>query len=100
MVTAIALTLVLVNAFWSWNEFLWPFIVIVHDEMSTLPVALACWSRMLMSVGGATRAGQVMAAATLTALPIMVVFLIFQRRFVELLTAAVNVGERLPAEIR
>lgn len=88
MVTAMALTLVLVNAFWSWNDFLWPFIVIVHDEMSTLPVALARWSRMLMGVGGTTRAGQVMAAATLTALPIMIVFLLFQRRFVESLTMA------------
>ena len=86
MVTPMALTLVLVNAFWSWNDFLWPFIVIVHDEMSTLPVALARWSRMLMGVGGTTRAGEVMAAATLTALPIMIIFLIFQRRFVESLT--------------
>ncbi len=88
MVTPMALTLVLVNAFWSWNDFLWPFIVIVHDEMSTLPVALARWSRMLMGVGGTTRAGQVMAAATLTALPIMIIFLILQRRFVESLTMA------------
>lgn len=88
MVTAMALTLVLVNAFWSWNDLLWPFIVIVHDEMSTLPVALARWSRMLMGVGGTTRAGEVMAAATLTALPIMIIFLIFQRRFVESLTMA------------
>lgn len=88
MVVPMALTLALVNAFWSWNDFLWPFIVIVHDEMSTLPVALARWSRMLMGVGGTTRAGEVMAAATLTALPIMLIFLIFQRRFVESLTMA------------
>lgn len=88
MVTPMALTLVLVNAFWSWNDFLWPFIVIVRDEMSTLPVALARWSRMLMGVGSTTRAGPVMAAATLTALPIMITFLIFQRRFIEALTMA------------
>jgi len=86
MVVPMALTLALVNAFWSWNDFLWPFIVIVHDEMSTLPVALARWSRMLMGAGSTTRAGPVMAAATLTALPIMIVFLLFQRQFVEALT--------------
>lgn len=86
MVMPMVLTLALVNAFWSWNDFLWPFIVIVREEMSTLPVALARFSRMIMGVGGTTRAGPVMAAATLTALPIMVIFLIFQRRFVEALT--------------
>jgi multiple sugar transport system permease protein len=88
MVMPMVLTLALVNAFWSWNDFLWPFIVIVREEMSTLPVALARFSRMIMGVGGTTRAGPVMAAATLTALPIMVIFLIFQRRFVEALTMA------------
>ncbi len=88
MVTPMALTLALVNAFWTWNDFLWPFIVIVREEMSTLPVALARFSRIIIGVGGTTRAGPVMAAATLTALPIVVIFLIFQRHFVEALTMA------------
>jgi|DewCreStandDraft_4_1066084.scaffolds.fasta_scaffold14762_2 multiple sugar transport system permease protein len=87
MVAPMVLTLVLVNAFWSWNDFIWPFIVIVRDEMSTLPVLLARFARLLTGpVGRNIRYGEVMAAATLTSLPILVVFLLIQRMFVESLT--------------
>jgi len=42
--------------------------------------------RAIEPTGGATRYGEVMAAATLTALPIMIAFLVLQRQFVESLT--------------
>lgn len=87
MVMPMMLTLILLNSFWSWNAFLWPFIVIVREEMSTLPVSLARFARSVSGYGLATtRNGEVMAAATITALPMVIIFIIFQRRFVEALT--------------
>jgi len=86
MVMPMILTVALVNAFWSWNSFLWPFLVILRDQMATLPVALARYSRLVVGGGSTIRWGDVMAATTMTGAPMIVVFLIFQRRFVEALT--------------
>ena len=63
----------------SWNNFLWPLVVAQNEETYTLPVALA-----LYSVGqNSTQYGLLLAGATVVVLPILVVFLIFQRRFIE-----------------
>ena len=34
------LTAVVINFYWTWNAFLWPYLVIRSDEMTTLPIAL------------------------------------------------------------
>ena len=86
MVLPMVLTVALVNAFWSWNDFLWPFIVILRDQMATLPVALARYSRLVVGGGQTIKWGDVMAATTMTGAPIIIIFLILQRRFVEALT--------------
>lgn len=63
----------------SWNSFLWPLVVAQTEDRYTLPVALA-----LYSIGqNATRYGLLMAGATIVVVPVMVVFLVFQRRFIE-----------------
>lgn len=63
----------------SWNSFLWPLVVAQNEETYTLPVALA-----LYSVGqNSTQYGLLLAGATVVVLPILVVFLVFQRRFIE-----------------
>ena len=63
----------------SWNNFLWPLVVAQNEETYTLPVALA-----LYSVGqNSTQYGLLLAGASVVVLPILVVFLIFQRRFIE-----------------
>jgi multiple sugar transport system permease protein len=86
MVMPMLLTVALVNAFWSWNAFLWPYLVIAQESMATLPVALGRYSRMIVGGGRTIRWGDVMAAATLTGAPMIFIFLILQRRFVEALT--------------
>ncbi len=86
MVTPMLLTVALVNAFWSWNEFLWPYLVILHDYMATLPVALARYSRIVVGSGQTIRWGDVMAGTTIAGAPMIFIFLILQRRFVEALT--------------
>jgi multiple sugar transport system permease protein len=66
----------------AWNDFLWPLIVTSSDEMRTLPVGLALLARKNTVNWGQTMAGTVMAAG-----PMIIVFLLLQRRFIEGLTA-------------
>ena len=81
MIRPLILTTVLINFLWSWNGFLWPFIVIQHDEMATLPVALARYQGFQ-----AQRWDAVLAGATITSLPIVILYLFFQRKFIESLS--------------
>jgi multiple sugar transport system permease protein len=62
----------------SWNEFTWPLIVISRNDMMTLPVALA---RLLFAYR--VEYGIVMAAAAFSAIPLIVVFFLFQRQIVQ-----------------
>ena len=63
---------------WSWNSLLWPLLVLSNPDLMTIPVGLA-------TVQGSygIRYADVMASAILGALPLVVVFLLFQRRIVE-----------------
>lgn len=63
---------------WSWNNLLWPLLVLSSTKLMTIPVGLAS----VQSAFGIQYA-QVMASAILGALPLLVVFLLFQRRIVE-----------------
>ncbi len=63
---------------WSWNSFLWPLLVLTSTPLMTLPVGLAT-----VSSSYGIQYAQIMASAILGALPLMVVFLLFQRRIVE-----------------
>ncbi len=63
----------------SWNNFLWPLVVAQTESHYTLPVALALYSTGQNS----TQYGLLLAGATVVVLPILVIFMIFQRRFIE-----------------
>ena len=63
----------------SWNNFFWPLIVIDTTDHFTLPLAVQGLARGLYVDSWPVQ----MAAATIITLPIIVVFLVFQRRFVE-----------------
>ena len=60
----------------SWNNFLWPLVVAQSEDTYTLPVALALYSTGQNS----TNYGLLLAGATVVIIPILVVFLIFQRK--------------------
>ncbi len=62
----------------AWNNFLWPFIVTTDPSMMTIPVGLA---NVQGSYG--LRYAQIMASALLGGLPLVLVFLLFQRNIVE-----------------
>ena len=63
----------------SWNDFLWPLIAVNRPEMFPLPVALA----LLRSAYSAESYGPIMAGAALSAVPLLVVFIVANRRIVE-----------------
>lgn len=61
----------------AWNNFLWPFLIINDTSLMTLPVGL----QTVISAYGVQYA-QVMAQAVLAALPLILVFLVFQRQII------------------
>ncbi|SDQ36756.1 carbohydrate ABC transporter permease [Quadrisphaera sp. DSM 44207] len=61
----------------AWNNFLWPFIITSDPELMTLPVGLV---QVQSSFG--VRYAQVMASAILAGLPLVVVFMLFQRQII------------------
>jgi len=63
-----------------WNEFLWPFLVTKEAAMQPLAVSLANFSQTNGSFL-ANPMGAVLAGACVLAVPVVVLFLLFQRYF-------------------
>ena len=63
----------------SWNNFFWPLIFINSSDKMTLPLGML----YLRGQDGVTNSGVLMAAIVLNLIPVLVFFLIFQRRLVE-----------------
>lgn len=62
----------------SWNDFMWPLIVLTDGEMHTLPVALAALSREHVQ-----DSELMMAGAVITVLPVLVLFVALQRYYMQ-----------------
>lgn len=75
-------TLAIFTFMGSWTSFLWPMIVTSSMNMRTLPVGIA-----LLQEYHTTNWTQTMAGSTIAALPMIIVFLLMQRQFIEGLTA-------------
>lgn len=74
----VLVTLALFTFMGTWNDFLWPLIVLSDARLQTLPVALA---NLLGEHVQDTEL--MMAGAVLTVLPVVVVFLALQRSYIE-----------------
>lgn len=70
--------LVIYTVRWRWNDFQWPLIIISKKEMYTLQLGIK-------SISGATNAqwNELMALSLIALVPVVVIFLIFQKQFVE-----------------
>ena len=65
----------------AWNEFFWPFIVLTTPEdIKTLPIGLLTFRNIY---GNAGDWGLILAGAVMSALPIIILFVVFQRYFLE-----------------
>jgi multiple sugar transport system permease protein len=78
----ILVTLAIFTFLGSWNDFLWPLIVLTDEDLYTLPVALASLSREHVQDTELMMAGSV-----LTILPVLVLFLALQRYYIRGLLA-------------
>jgi multiple sugar transport system permease protein len=68
----------------AWNSFLWPLIVTNSDELRPLQVGLAIFSQDPLNV----QWPYLMAGATLATLPMIILFIFAQKRFVEGMASA------------
>jgi len=72
---AITWALAIVLFIWTWNNFLWPYIIINATPKMTIPVGITqvqSWYGIAYS--------RIMASAVLAAVPVAVLYIIFQRR--------------------
>ena len=74
----IVVTLAVLVFLGSWNDFMWPLIVLTDHELHTLPVALAGLSREHVQDTELMMAGSV-----LTVLPVLLLFLVLQRHYMK-----------------
>ena len=81
------LTAALITFIGPWNEFLWPFLVTKESGMQPLAVALANYISAV-AASTANPFGAILAGAVVLAVPPVVLFVIFQRYFVESETSA------------
>ncbi len=62
----------------SWNDFMWPLIVLTDGDMHTLPVAMASLSREHVQ-----DSELMMAGAVITVMPVLLLFLLLQRYYMQ-----------------
>ena len=75
-------TVVLITFIGPWNEFLWPFLITKQHDLQPLAVALANYISTV-AARAANPYGSILAGAVVLVIPAVVVFVIFQRQFIE-----------------
>ncbi len=78
LLAPILVTLSIFSFLGSWNDFMWPLIVLTDKDLYTLPVALASLSREHVQDNEMMMAGSV-----LTIFPVLLVFLGLQRYYIQ-----------------
>ena len=79
----ILITLAIFTFMGTWNDFLWPLIVMTDDSMYTLPVALAN-----LTGEHVQDTELMMAGAVITILPVMIIFIALQKYYISGIMAA------------
>jgi multiple sugar transport system permease protein len=74
----VLVTLAIFTFMAAWNDFMWPLIVLTDQAHYTLPVALAALSREYYM-----ETEMMMAGAVLTVLPVLLLFLLLQRYYIQ-----------------
>jgi multiple sugar transport system permease protein len=76
------ITALVVTFIGPWNEFLWPFLITKQHDLQPLAVALANYISTV-AARAANPFGSILAGAVVLAIPAVVVFVAFQRQFVQ-----------------
>ncbi|MDB5058869.1 MAG: putative transporter permease protein [Chloroflexi bacterium] len=66
---------------WNWDSFLWPLLVVQSESLRTLPLGIASFNSSY-----STNYPELMAVALLAMLPVLTLFLLMQRNFIEAMT--------------
>lgn len=74
-----AASLAIIIFLWSWNNFLWPLIVVKSEELRTLPLGMPVYTEPYL---GQPRWAVAMAVSTMAVLPVALLFVFFQRYFI------------------
>ena len=77
-VTAALSALGIFQFLWVWDEYLWPFLMLQNMDRYTLPVGLSLFNGQYFNDNGG-----IFAAATISVMPVIFVYLLFQHQFVE-----------------
>jgi multiple sugar transport system permease protein len=75
----IAATMVILAFIWSWNDFMWPLVVLNDQDLQTVPLYLASFSLE----NGTSLGGLTMALATVSVIPIVILYLFLQRYIIQ-----------------
>ena len=67
-------TMALFAFLWSWNDFLWPLVVVKKDALKTLQLGLS-----LFNQEQGTQWAELMAASTMAVIPVIILYLMVQR---------------------
>jgi multiple sugar transport system permease protein len=78
LLTPVLVTLALFAFLGSWNDFMWPLIMLTDGDLHTLPVALAALSREHVQ-----DSEFMMAGAVITVLPVLLLFIALQRFYLQ-----------------
>jgi alpha-1,4-digalacturonate transport system permease protein len=70
--------LVIFTFMWRWNDFAWPLVVLTDQSMFTLPLGLN-----LLRGDVNPDWGNIMTLALVALLPMLVIFLVFQRQLIQ-----------------
>lgn len=63
-----------------WNNLVWPLVTIRSEQLRTLPLIM---TTMVDPFSGAAKQGVAMAASLLTSIPTLILFVLFQKQFVQ-----------------
>lgn len=72
-------TLALLTFIGSWNDFLWPLLVVTKNELFTLPLGMTVFTQPLRQPYWT----YIMAVSTVATLPVVLVFIALQRYFIQ-----------------
>jgi multiple sugar transport system permease protein len=73
----------------AWNDFFWPLVLLKGNLSLTLPIGMLSFRE---AYGNAGDYGLILAGAVLSALPVIILFIVFQRYFVESQTGSAVKG--------
>ncbi len=73
----------------SWNNFLWPLVILTGEETRTVPIFISSFS----TEGGTRMAGSTMAVAFLGIVPVLLVFLFLQKFIIQSIALSGVKGE-------